>query len=132
MLARLDPPFSVLGLIFAVLPSNQLLDIRGVEYEVDAEGFLQNPGDWSRAVAEGMASRDGVELEAAHWEVIRFLRDYYFRYRIAPAIRVLTREIGQRLGSDKGNSQYLHQLFPFGPAKQACRYAGLPKPTGCV
>ena len=109
-----------------------LLEIEGVEYEVDEEGFLKHASDWSRAVAEGMAARDGVELEAAHWEVIGFLRKYYFDYRIAPAIRVLTRELGKRLGPDKGNSRYLYRLFPFGPAKQACRYAGLPRPTGCV
>ncbi len=64
--------------------------------------------------------------------MITFLRDYYFKYQIAPAIRVLSREIGKRLGADKGNTRYLNQLFMFGPAKQACRYAGLPKPTGCV
>ena len=109
-----------------------LLEIDGVEYEVDEEGFLKHTSDWSRAVAEGMAAQDGVELEAAHWEVIGFLRNYYFEYRIAPAIRVLTREIGKRLGPDKGNSRYLNQLFQFGPAKQACRYAGLPRPTGCI
>ena len=112
--------------------SNQLLEINGIEYEVDAEGFLQHHSDWSRAVAEGMAARDGIELDAAHWEVIKFLRDYYFKYQIAPAIRVLTREIGRLLGPEKGNSRYLYDLFPFGPARQACRYAGLPKPTGCV
>ena len=109
-----------------------LLEIDGVEYEVDKDGFLQDKSDWSRAVAEGMAANDGIELEAAHWEVINFLRDYYFKYQIAPAIRVLTREIGKRLGRDKGNSRYLARLFQFGPAQQACRYAGLPKPTGCV
>lgn len=96
----------------------QLLEINGIEYEVDAEGFLQNQSDWTREVASGMAAKDGVDLEAAHWEVIGFLRDYYFKYQIAPAIRVLTREIGKRLGPDKGNSRYLNQLFPFGPAKQ--------------
>lgn len=109
-----------------------MLEINGVEYEVDHEGFLRNTSDWSREVAHGMAARDGIELEAAQWEVINFLRDYYFKYHIAPAIRVLTREIGKRLGPDKGNSRYLNELFQFGPAKQACRYAGLPKPTGCV
>jgi TusE/DsrC/DsvC family sulfur relay protein len=51
---------------------------------------------------------------------------------VAPAVRVLTKAIGKKLGKDKGNSKYLYQLFPYGPAKQACRYAGLPKPTGCV
>ncbi len=108
------------------------LEIDGVEYEVDEEGFLQNASDWSRAVAEGMAARDGIELEVAHWQVINFLRKYYFEYHIAPAIRVLCKEISKRLGPDKGNARYLNHLFQFGPAKQACRYAGLPKPTGCV
>ena len=109
-----------------------LLEINDIEYEVDEEGFLQHVSDWSRAVADGMAAKDGFELEAEHWEVINFLRDYYLEYQIAPAIRVLTRAMAKRHGPDKGNRRYLNQLFPFGPAKQACRYAGLPKPTGCV
>jgi tRNA 2-thiouridine synthesizing protein E len=109
-----------------------LLKINDIEYEVDAEGFLQNISDWSREVAIGMAASDGIELEAEHWEVISILRDYYFKYQIAPAIRVLKREIAKRLDPEKGDSRYLYQLFQFGPARQACRYAGLPKPTGCV
>lgn len=106
--------------------------VTGIEHEIDSEGFLIDPSDWTRAVAEAMAQQDGIELEAEHWEVIRFLRDYYHRYQIAPAIRVLSRKIGEKLGAEKGNSKYLNQLFPFGPARQACRYAGLPKPTGCI
>ena len=66
------------------------------------------------------------------WEVINFLREYYQEYQIAPAVRVLTKAIGKKLGPDKGNSKYLYELFPYGPAKQACKVAGLPKPTGCV
>ena len=79
-----------------------------------------------------MAKQDDCELSENHWEVINFLREYYEEYQIAPAVRVLTKAIGKKLGKDKGNSKYLYQLFPYGPAKQACRYAGLPKPTGCV
>jgi dissimilatory sulfite reductase related protein len=100
--------------------------------ETDEEGYIQNLSDWSPEVAEKMASDDGLDLSDNHWEVINFLRDYYQEYQIAPAVRVLTKAIGKKLGADKGNSKYLYELFPYGPAKQACKYAGLPKPTGCV
>ena len=34
---------------------------------------------------------------------------------------MLTKAIGKKLGPDKGNSKYLYELFPYGPAKQACK-----------
>ena len=100
--------------------------------ETDHEGYLRHREDWSRELAEQMAADDDLELGEAHWEVIEFLQGYYDDYEVAPAIRILTKQMGKRFGKDKGNSKYLYQLFPKGPAKQACRYAGLPKPTGCV
>ena len=108
------------------------LDIDGKTYETDEEGYLANLSDWKPELAEAMAQADGAELSDNHWEVIKFLREYYEEYQIAPAVRVLTKAIGKKLGKDKGNSKYLYELFPYGPAKQACKYAGLPKPTGCV
>lgn len=100
--------------------------------ETDEEGYLINLADWSDDVATAMAEADDLPLTPAHWEVIHFLREYYKEFQIAPAVRVLTKAIGKKLGPEKGNSRYLYELFPYGPAKQACRYAGLPKPTGCV
>jgi tRNA 2-thiouridine synthesizing protein E len=108
------------------------VSVGGRTIETDEEGYLLNLSDWTEEVARGMAQAEGVELTPAHWEVINFLREYYHEYQIAPAVRVLTKAIGKKLGADKGNSRYLYELFPYGPAKQACRYAGLPKPTGCV
>ena len=67
-----------------------------------------------------------------HWEVVNFLRDYYDEYQIAPAIRVLVKALKKTMGKDKGSNKYLYTLFPYGPAKQACKIAGLPKPTGCI
>jgi len=107
-----------------------MADILGAE--VDEEGFLVNLGDWTKEIAEEMAKGDDVELSDEHWEVINFLRDYYEEYQIAPAVRVLTKAIGKKMGKDKGNSKYLYSLFPYGPGKQGCRFAGLPKPTGCI
>ncbi len=106
--------------------------VNGKSYETDEEGYLADIEDWSRELAAAMAEIDHCELTPNHWEVINFLREYYAEYQVAPAVRVLVKAIGKKLGADKGNSRYLYELFPYGPAKQACKYAGLPKPTGCV
>jgi TusE/DsrC/DsvC family sulfur relay protein len=107
-------------------------DLNGKAYETDEEGYLVNLSDWNEDVAQFLAQQENVELTPNHWEVVNFLREYYNEYQIAPAIRVLTKAIGKKLGADKGNNKYLYELFPYGPAKQACKIAGLPKPTGCV
>lgn len=108
------------------------LSVAGKEVEVDEEGFLTDLSTWFPEVADEMAKSDDLELTEAHWDVLNFLREYYEEYQIAPAVRVLTKAIGKKFGKDKGNSKYLYSLFAYGPGKQGCRYAGLPKPTGCI
>ena len=109
-----------------------MIEINGKQLEVDEEGYLSNLNDWEKDVATVMAKEDGIDLSEDQWEIINFLREYYEEYQIAPAVRVLTKAVGKKLGKDKGNSKYLYELFPYGPGKQACKFAGLPKPTGCV
>jgi tRNA 2-thiouridine synthesizing protein E len=108
------------------------IEVNGTAYETDEEGYLVNLADWNKDIAEVIAKAENVEMTENHWEVVNFLREYYDEYQIAPAVRVLTKAIGKQLGEEKGNSKYLYELFPYGPAKQACKIAGLPKPTGCV
>jgi len=108
------------------------VDVAGKSIEVDEEGYLVNLSDWDEQVADYLAKEEKVEMTQNHWEVVNFLREYYSEYQIAPAIRVLTKAIAKKLGPDKGNNKYLYELFPYGPAKQACKIAGLPKPTGCI
>lgn len=108
------------------------IEVDGNALVTDEQGYLENMDDWTPHAAQVMASADGLDLSDNHWEVINFLREYYDEYRIAPAIRILTKAIGKKLGAEKGNTAYLYELFPNGPAKQACKYAGLPMPTGCV
>jgi TusE/DsrC/DsvC family sulfur relay protein len=95
-------------------------------------GYLNNFTDWSSEFAQQQAHADGLELTAAHWELIDFLRRYYVEFEMAPPMRLLTKAVAMRLGAEKGTSLYLYSLFPDGPAKQACRYAGLPKPVSCI
>ena len=108
------------------------IEVNGTTYETDEEGYLVNLADWNKDIAEAIAKAESVDMSENHWEVVNFLREYYDEYQIAPAVRVLTKAIGKQLGEEKGNSKYLYELFPYGPAKQACKIAGLPKPTGCV
>ena len=108
------------------------IEVDGQSYETDEEGYLEDLNQWRPELASSMAIADGAPLDENHWEVINFLREYYEEYQIAPAVRVLTKAIGKKLGKDKGTSKYLYELFHYGPAKQACKYAGLQKPTGCV
>ena len=108
------------------------IEVNGKSLEVDEGGYLSNLNDWEPGVAEVMSKEDDLELTDDHRDITNFLREYYEEYQIAPAVRVLTKAVGKKLGKEKGNSKYLYELFPYGPGKQACRYAGLPKPTGCV
>lgn len=99
---------------------------------IDNQGYLKNHLDWSEALAVELASRESITLTAEHWEVIHFVRDFYLEFKTSPAIRILVKAIGQKLGPQKGQSKYLYTLFPAGPAKQATKIAGLPKPAKCL
>lgn len=97
-----------------------------VRIEVDEEGFVQDIDTWNREVAKALATVEGVaELTDNHWKVVNYLREYYLRFGIAPMIRKLCKETGFSL-------KEIYQMFPSGPAKGACKIAGLAKPTGCV
>ena len=108
------------------------IEVDGKSVATNENGFLENPDDWSQSVAEAMAASEDLALTKEHWDVINFLREYFEEYQIAPAVRVLTKAIAKKFGKEKGNSKYLYSLFPYGPGKQGCRFAGLPKPTGCI
>ena len=107
-------------------------ECNGATIEADEEGYITDISLWSEELAILIATEENVDMDDDHWEVVNFLRNYYEEYQIAPAVRVLTKAIKKSLGPDKGNSKYLYVLFPYGPAKQACKIAGLPKPTGCI
>jgi len=108
------------------------IEISGKTIEADEQGYLVNLDDWSEELAVALAQRDNLELADIHWEVIRMIREFYQENGTAPAMRALTKLAKDKLGKDKSDSKYLYSLFPYGPAKQGSRYAGLPKPTGCV
>lgn len=99
---------------------------------LDQHGYLADLALWTPQLAEEFARLEHLTLTDAHWEVIHFVRDFYQQYRTSPAIRLLVKAMAEQFGAEKGNSKYLFLLFPEGPAKQATRIAGLPKPARCL
>lgn len=102
------------------------IEIEGREFEVDGDGFLQNPEIWDEEVARLFATTDGTgELTEKHWAVIKFIRKHWEVNDMAPMVRKICQHTDLRL-------REIYLLFPMGPAKGACKIAGLPKPDGCV
>ena len=106
--------------------------VNGSAIEADDEGYIVNLDEWSKELAAEIAKSEKLELTDNHWKVIDFLRNYYDEFQLAPAVRVLVKNAKKKLGAEIGNAKTLEAMFPDGAAKQGCKIAGLPKPTGCV
>jgi TusE/DsrC/DsvC family sulfur relay protein len=103
------------------------LDVGGKKLALNEEGFLMDPQQWDKQVAEVLAkAAEGIdELTPEHWAVIEFIRNHYLETNLAPMVRSICKTAGVPL-------RRIYELFPSGPAKGACKIAGLPKPDGCV
>jgi dissimilatory sulfite reductase related protein len=102
------------------------VQVKGKQVELDEDGFLVEPEDWSDDMVAYFATQEDVEnLTENHWKVINYLRDYFKKFGVAPMVRKLCKDTGFSL-------KEIYEMFPSGPAKGACKLAGLPKPTGCV
>lgn len=103
-----------------------ILEIEGKTFEVDGDGFLVNPKEQNEEVAQLFAKQDGTgELTEKHWAVIKNIRSHWEKTDMAPMVRSICQDTGIRL-------REIYTLFPQGPARGACKIAGLPKPDGCV
>ena len=101
-------------------------NVNGRVYEVDDDGFLQEPEIWNEEVAKDFALTEGItELTPEHWQLINYIRNYFNSYGVAPMVRKVCRD-------NKMDLDAVYRLFRSGPAKGACKVAGLAKPTGCV
>jgi len=95
------------------------------ELQFDGDGFLTNPAIWNDEIAAEIAQHDGITMTDQHWAIVRIIRNNFEEKGNAPMIRTICKETGLKLKD-------IYELFPLGPARGACRVAGLPKPDGCV
>ena len=102
------------------------IEIEGRIFDVDGDGFLTDPHLWDEEVAKLIARYDGIEvMNEKHWAIVKIIRRNWEEKGMAPMVRTICQETGVRL-------REIYELFPLGPARGACRVAGLPKPDGCV
>jgi TusE/DsrC/DsvC family sulfur relay protein len=102
------------------------LKVGDLMLDLDEDGFIQQPEKWDDKVALALAETEGVTaLTEKHWKLVNYLREYYQKFGVAPMIRKVCKDCNMKLNE-------IYELFPSGPAKGACKVAGLPKPTGCV
>ena len=102
------------------------MEIEGKEIQFDQEGFMTDPALWDLSVAEAIAREEGIEeISKQQWAIINFIREYWQEHDLAPPVRLLCKEGGVSV-------RQVYKLFTAGPARGACRIAGLPKPDGCV
>lgn len=100
--------------------------IAGKEVQVNDEGFMTNPAEWTKEIAVEIAKEEGIaELTPAHWKVIEFCRQSGAATGAAPTLRTITDGSGI-------STKELFALFPKGPAKKVAKISGLGKPEGCV
>ncbi|GAA0852329.1 TusE/DsrC/DsvC family sulfur relay protein [Aliiglaciecola litoralis] len=108
------------------------IEFDGRKIETDKAGYLLSVDDWQPELAPVIAQLENIELNDDRWQVVNFVRQFYLEFNTSPAIRALVKAMAQKYGPEKGNSRYLQRLFPKGPAKQATKIAGLPKPAKCL
>ncbi len=101
-------------------------------FSVTHTGNLVELHRWHSRLAEYMAQQEGIELTEEHWEVLNFLREFYFTYGVSPMVKILMRYMAEDIGPERASKEYLYSLFPKGPSRQGSRIAGLPAPQGCL
>ncbi len=100
-------------------------EFEGKEIESTATGYLVNPEDWSRELAEHIASLDGVTLGPRHWDVIDYLREEFFENnQSTPNTRTIIKAMSDKWG-ERVEQKTLYDLFPLDPSKQGGRIAGV-------
>lgn len=91
------------------------------EFKVTPQGFLEDFNQWNERFAKLVSEEWKLPhgLTSKHWEVIRFLRNYYLAMNNIPSVY----EVCQAHDFDLED---LKELFPEGYRRGACRIAGLP------
>lgn len=99
------------------------------DLERDAEGYLVVPDDWTDDIAIELAKEESIDLTESHWQVLRFIRNYYSEHNVIPDIRHVDDYLATEYTIDKKEAKkIIFKLFPYGYVKQACKISGMRRP----
>ena len=105
-----------------------MISTESAQFLTDDEGYLIDPTDWEESVAFELAETEQLTLENGHWQVIRFMRDYYDEHRVIADARFVIKYLANDAGYGRDAKKLLFRLFPYGYVKQACKIAGMRRP----
>ncbi len=100
------------------------ITIAGKTINVNDDGYLTDPSQWTKEIAIELAKEEGIELTDKHFEVLEYLRE---KHIAGEALTI--RKVGK---SGIADIKGLYQLFPGGPLKLSSKFAGISKPSSCV
>jgi len=101
------------------------------QWIIGKQSGTQPAGQWSESMAQQIAAQSGIQLSEAHWEVIRYVRNYYLERGFVRRSRELSSALNARF-REQGGKKYLYRLFNGGPVLKACRLGGVPLPENCI
>lgn len=107
---------------------SETLIVNDKAINIDHEGFLLDPADWSKDVAHVIAEKENIELTDDVWEVVNYIRTNFEVNQCIPETRRLLQELRKRHGKAKATRKYVYQMFPYGYGQQACKIAGMRVP----
>lgn len=96
--------------------------------EKDDDGFLMDPDDWSEEIAKDIARSEEIDLDDDRWNLIRIIREYYYKNGSVPELRKVLKQLKAELGQEKATRKYVYELFPYGYGQQGCKIAGMRQP----
>jgi tRNA 2-thiouridine synthesizing protein E len=99
---------------------SQNISCEGIDFQVDSEGFLINPDDWSEFVACALARKEGIrEITSDTIDMLMFIREYYKTTNAFPSLTFVAKSLRKPTHS---------VLKLFGNHSTAWKIAGLPHP----
>jgi tRNA 2-thiouridine synthesizing protein E len=109
----------------------EYVNVDGEDIATDQEGYIQDMREWSEGFVVALAEKEDLKLTDEHWEVIRYIRDFYEEKQVQPTVRHMIKHFRVAWGEERGNNHYLHDIFPKGgPQKQGNRLAGIRRTKG--